>query len=484
MPSGLVINTNIAALNAQRSLGKTQDSLQLAIQRLSTGFRINSAADDAAGLSITDRMTSQIRGLTQAVRNANDGVSTLQTADSAFSEYTDLLQRVRELAVQSANDTNSSSDRQSLQAEVGSIVAELDRLANTVSFNNKKLLDGTFASAQFQVGANANQSISFSIGNAQAAYVGAKITQGGSVSSTALGALSSAGFTLNGVAVTGLSSATTIEEVITAINNRQSDTGVTAIKNSQTIVNDTAFIGLSSSTTGTNASNTLTLNGVSIVLTTGNAGTASDFAATINQYANQTGVTVTTGSTSTSITFTRASGGDINISETLGTSYTYGIGDSTAGTAARTFNAGLTLSVPLTNTLSISTAGAGGDLGFVAGVIGTAGTGYSEKRISTLSIATSSGAQDAIQTVDYALTQVGKLRGNIGALQNRFSAAISSLQVASENISAARSRIKDTDVAQATAELTRNQILLQAGVSVLSQANQLPQIALSLLGGR
>jgi flagellin len=484
MPSGLVVNTNIAALNAQRSLGKTQDNLQLAIQRLSTGFRINSAADDAAGLAITDRMTAQIRGLNQAIRNANDGVSTLQTADSAFNEYTDLLQRIRELAVQSANDTNSSGDRQSLQAEVGSIIAELDRLANTVSFNNKKLLDGTFASAQFQVGANANQIISFSIGNAQAAYIGAKITQGLAVSSTALGALSSAGFTLNGVTITGLSAATTIEQVITAINNRATDTGVTAIKNSQTIVTDTAFVGLASSSTGTTTSTSLTLNGVTITLTTGNAGTASDFAATVNQYSNQTGVVVSTGTANGIVTFTRASGGDIAIQETLATSYTFGVGDSVAGTSARTFNAGLTLSVDLNGTLSIATAGAGGDLGFTTSVIGTAGTGYAEKRISTLSIATASGANDAIQTVDYALSKVGKLRGDIGALQNRFSAAISSLQVASENISAARSRIKDTDVAQMTAELTRNQILLQAGVSVLSQANQLPQIALSLLSGR
>lgn len=478
----IAINTNVAALNAQRSLGKTQDSLQLAIQRLSTGFRINSAADDAAGLAITDRMTAQVRGLNQAVRNANDGISTLQTADSSLQQVTDMLQRLRELSVQSANDTNSSTDRQSLQAEAGSVIAELDRLSNTVSFNGKKLLDGTFASAQFQVGSNANQTISFSISNAQTSNQGAKITQGNSVSSTVLSALSSAGLTLNGVAVTGISSATTIDQVITSINNKASDTGVTALKNSQTIVNDTAFVALSSSTTGTNASTTLTLNGVSITLTTGNAGTASDFAATVNQYTNQTGVSVTTGSTSTSVTFTRSSGGDIAIQETLGTSYTYGVGDSTAGTASRTFNAGLTLSVDLNRTLSIATAGAAADLGLGASVIGTGGTGYYEKKISTLSIATASGANDAIQTVDFALSQIGKARGDLGAVQNRFSAAIASLQVSSENISAARSRIKDTDVAQETAELTRNQILLQAGVSVLSQANQLPQIALSLIG--
>ena len=470
----IAINTNVSALNAQRSLNKTQNSLQLSIQRLSTGFRINSAADDAAGLAITDRMTAQVRGLNQAVRNANDGVSTLQTADSSLQQVTDLLQRLRELSVQSANDTNSSSDRQSLQSEAGSVIAELDRLANTVSFNGKKLLDGTFASAQFQVGADANQTIAFSIGNAQTANQGAKLTRGNSVSSTILSALSSAGITVNGVAITGLSGATTIDQVITSINNRASDTGATAIKNSQTIVTDTGFTAINAG-----SSQTLTLNGVNITLTTGNAGSASDFAATVNQYSNQTGVVVTTGSAASVVTFTRASGGDIAFYETSGTT---GVGNAVGSTDARTFNAGLTISVDLTGTLSVATGSNASDLGFTTGVVGTAGTGYAEKRISTLSIATASGSNDAIQTVDFALTQIGKVRGSLGAVQNRFTSAISSLQVASENISAARSRIKDTDVAQETAELTRNQILLQAGVSVLAQANQLPQIALSLIG--
>src|SRR5262249_7475357 len=192
--------------------------LQQAIQRLSTGFRINSAADDAAGLAITDRMTAQIRGLDQAVRNANDGVSTLQTADSSLQAVTDLLQRARELSVQSANDSNSSTDRQSLQSEVGNIVAELDRLANTVSFNGKKLLDGTFFNAQFQVGAYANQTISFSIGSVQTKDVGATVVQGNAVSNTALSGSVAQQITLNGVTI-GISSATTIEQVVTDINN-------------------------------------------------------------------------------------------------------------------------------------------------------------------------------------------------------------------------------------------------------------------------
>jgi len=471
----LTINTNVAALNAQRSLGRTQSSLQQAIQRLSTGFRVNSGADDAAGLAITDRMTAQIRGLNQAVRNSNDGVSTLQTADSALQEFTNLLQRIRELSVQSANDTNSASDRQSLQAEVGSIIAELDRLANTVAFNNKKLLDGSLNNAQFQVGANANQTIQFSISNAQTNQQGAKLTQGKAVSSTVLSALSSAGVTVNGVAITGLSAATSIDQVISAVNNRASETGATALKNSQTLVTDTGFVGLTSGAV------TLTLNSVQIVLTTGNAGTASDFATTVNQFTNQTGVTATTGSSSTVVTFTRASGGDIAITESSGA---LGVGDAVASSADRTFNAGFTISVDLNRSITVATGSNASDLGFTTGIVGTAGTGYAEKRVSALNISTTTGANDAVQTVDYALSFIGRIRGDLGAVQNRFTSVISSLEVASENISAARSRIKDADIAHETAELTRSQILLQAGVSMLAQANQLPQIALSLLGGR
>src|SRR5215467_2418640 len=238
-----VINTNVAALDAQRNLGRTQNSLQKAIQRLSTGFRINSAADDAAGLAITDRMTAQIRGLDQAVRNANDGVSTLQTADSSLQSVTDLLQR----------------DRQSLQAESSSIVAELDRLANTVSFNGKKLLDGSFSNAQFQIGAYANQTVSFSIGSVQTKDTGATIIQGNAVSNTALSGSVIQQLNLNGVSV-GVSSATTIDQVAAAINNQYSNTGVSALKNSQTTFTDTA--GTYAVAAG--SSTTLTLNGVNI----------------------------------------------------------------------------------------------------------------------------------------------------------------------------------------------------------------------------
>ena len=168
----LTINTNIAALNAQRNLGKSQTDLNRSMARLSSGLRINSAKDDAAGLAISDRMTSQIRGLNQAARNANDGISMAQTAEGALQETTNMLQRIRELAIQSANDTNSASDRASLQAEVNQLQQEISRIAETTTFNEQNVLDGSLNDAQFQVGANANETISFSIFSAKAGDIG------------------------------------------------------------------------------------------------------------------------------------------------------------------------------------------------------------------------------------------------------------------------------------------------------------------------
>jgi flagellin len=412
--------------------------------------------------------------LNQAVRNANDGVSALQTADGALNEVSSLLQRARELAVQSANDSNSSSDRQSLNAEVSNILSELDRLANTVQFNNRKLLDGSFQDAQFQIGANANQTVSFSIKSLQATDMGAIVRQGAAVSSTALAGLTtSSSMTINGISVT-IGANDNIEDVIAAVNDGSGDTGATAVKNSQTIVTDTGFTAFQTN----GASATLTINNVAISLSTGNAASMSDFVDTVNAYSNQTGVTLST--SSAGVVYTRSSGGDIAISESgtaaasVGAGF-HGVGNAVANSASRTFNAGFTLTVDLDRTLSVGAGGA-------TGALGHSSSSNEEKRVSGMSITTVDGSNTAIDTIDYALSQLNRVRGDIGALQNRFNSAISSLQVASENLQSARSRIVDADVAVETAQLTRNQILIQAGVSVLAQANQLPSVALSLLG--
>jgi flagellin len=426
--------------------------------------------DDAAGLAISDRLTAQIRGLNQAVRNANDGTSALQTADGSLTEISNLLQRGRELAVQSANDSNSSTDRASLNSEVSSILAELDRLAGTVQFNNRKLLDGTFVNAQFQIGANANETVAFSISSVNTADLGAKVLQGASISSTTYAGFSSSStLTVNGISV-AIGTVSGISDVVNVINNSAGDTKATALKNSSTLVVDTGFIALTTAA----ATQTLTLNGVTIALSTGNAAANSTFIATVNGFTNQTGVVAATNSVG--ITFTRGSGGTISFLETTAS---VGVGDVVASTAARTFDAGFTLSVNLSDSLTVVSSATGTSLGFTTSVVNTTAT---SKAINGVTISSVSGANDAIQTIDFGLTQLNRIRGDIGAIQNRFTSAISSLSVTSENLSAARSRVQDADVAQETAALTRNQILIQAGVAVLAQANQLPSVALSLLG--
>src|SRR5688572_2899840 len=285
-----VINTNVASLNAQRNLTTSQGQLATALQRLSSGLRINSAKDDAAGLAISERFTTQIRGLNQAVRNANDGISLAQTAEGALSEYGTALQRVRELAIQSANSTNSASDRQALNAESTQLLAELNRLAQTTQFNGQNILDGSFSTAQFQVGANANQTISFGIQGATTNLLGAYQATGTAVTNAAF---DGDGFTINGVEI-GVSAQTSANGVsadsatakATAINSKTNLTGVTATASSSVL--GSAPIARSSLTSGT-----LTINTVAVGAIAGdvNAVTQGRNAATaINAVTNQTGV--------------------------------------------------------------------------------------------------------------------------------------------------------------------------------------------------
>lgn len=311
----LTINTNVASLNAQRNLGASQSNLNKSMQRLSSGLRINSAKDDAAGLAISDRMTAQIRGLNQASRNANDAISMAQTAEGALQESTNILQRMRELAVQASNDTNTSADRTSLNAEVSQLLSEIDRIASTTSFNGQVLLNGGFSGsnngAVFQVGANAGQTITVNVGAANQSALG-----------------------LAGVAST-----------------------------------------------------------------------------------NTTVTTYATGS---------LGGGTMSIA---------------------------------TGTSTVANSG-----------------------VAALNINTFTAAQSAITTIDAAINTIDTIRGDLGAVQNRFESTIANLNNVAENLTAARSRILDADIAQETSAMTKNNILQQAGVSILAQANQAPQLALSLLG--
>jgi flagellin len=381
----LSINTNVISLMAEKNLNSTQSSLSTAMQRLSSGLRINSAADDAAGLAISDQMTTQINGLDQAGRNANDGISLAQTADGALSSITSNLQRIRELAVQSANSTNSASDRADMQTEASSLLSEIDRVANTTQFNGVNLLNGSFTAATFQVGANANDTITIpSLVDANTASLSSVTAANGQSSAvtgiTSLGAVGAGALVINGVDVgASIAAAGTaqqrVSQVVDAINSTSTTTHVNAAFDSST-----GHIVLSS--------------GATIVATGTDDGTATGF----------------------------------NIS-------------AADGSATATTTTGLT----------------------------------------GLSLSSYSGSTLAIQQVDSALQQIDTARASLGAIENRFSSVVSNNSTMENNLSSSRSQIQDTDFAAETANMTRAQILQQAGVAMLAQANQVPQTVLKLL---
>jgi flagellin len=379
-----VINTNIASLNTQRSLSTSQAGLNQAIQRLSSGLRINSAKDDAAGLSIATRMDSQIRGQTVAMRNANDGISLAQTAEGALNSVTDSLQRIRELAIQASNATNTQVDRDALNAEVTQLKAEIDRVADQTSFNGTKLLDGSFSGANFQVGANAAETIAVgSIVDANLAVLGGTVN-----------------------VATGSVAASAMTSFATAI-----------------------------------AAGGVTINGVDIgaIAASGSAAErASSYVNAVNQVSGQTAV---------------------------GASYDNATGQVTLRSSAAIVVAGASATVLIS--------------GFAAGTIATSAT----TGITGLSVSSYSGAQLAIAQADASLAQVNTARAGLGATQNRFTSVVSNLQSTIENLSASKSRITDADFAAETANLTRGQILQQAGTAMLAQANSLPNGVLALLRG-
>ncbi len=699
----LSINSNIASLNAQRNLSKSQSALATSLQRLSSGLRINSAKDDAAGLAISERFTAQIRGLNQASRNANDAISLSQTAEGALSEYGNILQRIRELALQSANSTNSSSDRTALNSEASQLLSELSRVSATTQFNGQNIIDGTFTGAQFQVGANANQIITVNIGNASTDALGA-YQVGSSASAVTTANLAGGDLLINSVDV-GSTTSSSAEAKTAAINSVKSTTGVTATASTSY----TSTITLSRNQTL--QSGDFVLNGVNVGAVAGNNNIATQgasLAAAVNNVTSSTGITATSDLSTGALTLSSATGKDINITTTnsdagaarlenaagieISTGQTKGTYDYTFGGVAGVNDIGLnggdtaalagdtivvggvtyefqitatavtgsgntkitiggTTTVTTTNaaaaissgsanvtasstsntkiritssvlsstvthtdatisggtaTSTYSTTGTGlavgdtltvggvsyeftfsggtattgntqvdlgasatiqatslftaitgrytavatnvvatnsnatrvlltaenyGDTGDAdvldstlptAGITGAQGTNgangtytsggnknagtielsssttfiitgnnaakaglgsatATQQTINNVNISTVAGANAAIARLDGALDQVNSIRADLGAVANRFESTVTSNTSTAENLTAARSRILDADYAAETAKLTRAQILQQAGVAILSQANSLPQLALSLL---
>ena len=489
-----VINTNIASLNAQRNLNTSQGSLATSLQRLSSGLRINSAKDDAAGLAISERMTTQIRGQDQARRNANDGISLAQTAEGALESASTTLQRIRELAVQSANASNSASDRQAIQAEVSQLTAELDRIAHTTEFNGLKLLDGTFGTANFQVGANANQTITASTGNFRTSNYGnnnvTSVTTAANVTGTRsdadvtaktgiraadaslqiFGNLGASG-TIN---VAAGSSAKTVADQVNAVSNK---TGVTATARTEGTTTFSAAGAYSFDIVSDNAASET----VRVSFTIGGATGADNLAnavSAINDVSGKTGVTASINS-SGQLVMTNDSGNDIFLRNTVTGNINAGTVSFGAGTLAATGaadnNIGLTGTVALNSEKSFTATGTANS------VLTAASVGSSLQSVASLDVTTFDNATKALKIVDSALAAVNGQRAKFGALQSRFETTIANLQTSAENMSASRSRIRDTDFAAETANLTRAQILQQAGTAMLSQANALPQNVLSLL---
>ena len=601
--SSAIINTNVMSLNAQRNLMRTSGDMATAMQRLSTGLRINSAKDDAAGLAISERFTTQIRGINMAIRNANDGISLSQTAEGALVEVTNNLQRVRELAVQAANATNSNSDRAALNNEVQERLAEIDRIAAQTSFNGRNILDGSFGDAAFQIGANVGQTISLSlstsmrrsdigaIASATSGDLSTVITEGtdavagsyttGQLSSldcstagsaatsgtfTAASAFASAdfstdqvSFTVDGTTVTLNASYTDQDGVAGAIQGQltgytvtaDAGTGVLTIAKDATGAASTApviagwngdvdngsatitdpFTGGTSvnGADGVTTSNlvfdvdgsTVTVNsdysgdlaglvadiqgqldtidnGAYVVAASGTAGfsitsaTAGATPATVvdNFQANSitgddsgTSVTASDAVAAASVTVS----GDFSIQigsadavaiadgeYTTAQSLVDAINTALGGNASASLNDDGTLSVSSQETITFS--------GAVATTLGL-NTATASGSLADTNVLTAASSNDALLRIDSALTSVNSLRANFGAIQNRFESTISNLQTTSENLSASRSRIQDADFAAETAALTRAQILQQAGVAMLAQANAQPQNVLALLRG-
>jgi flagellin len=384
------INTNIQSLNAQRNLASSAGSLSTSMQRLSSGLRVNSAKDDAAGLAISERMNAQVKGLNVAARNASDGISLSQTAEGAMAEIGNNLQRIRELAVQSSNATNSEDDRTILQKEVTQLQAEIQRVATQTEFNGTKLLDGTFNSKAFQVGANAGQIITFdAVASAQTSTLGSTRF----ASDTVGGVIPAAGNATTGLIING-----------------------TAIRN---------------------------LDAVTVSPTV--AATAAALATAINEKAGETGVFATVNS-----------GNGVTLSSMVAGKNSVVTGGTGTGLVTTAVTKDVNAAVPTPADLLLQEA-------------------------DDIDIKTFVGAQRAISISDNSLKAINSARADMGAIQNRFSSVVQNLQTSSENLSAARGRIVDADFAKETANLSRAQILQQAGTAMVAQANQLPQGVLSLL---
>lgn len=496
-----VINTNIGALNAQNSLRTTSLKSDNAMERLSTGVRINSAKDDAAGLAITTRMAASIRGMSVAIRNSNDGISLTQTAEGSLSAIQDNLQRIRELAVQSSNSGNSSSDRDSMNLEAQQLISEIDRVSVNSAFNGSKLLDGTFQNQDFQVGAgnNSDDRIRISISSAKASSLGTVGTTSTSAVSTSAvttsTVLAAGDLSINGFAISASvtdstsfknSSASAIAKAA-AINASSSLTGVTAKANSLTFssaaITNTTGVAVAAGDIVINGIDLGAINAFAADATNGVAMRRSQVIGAVNAKSAQTGVTAVASVTAGMIDFTSVDGRNVTIATKTGVTGLTGLvatlGADVDKQATMTLTSLDGSTMKLTGSVGITASGYSPTAGAVV-LTGTTQT-TTGLTVSAVDLSTQTGSQKALGILDSAIGTVTNSRANLGAYQNRFAAAISNLETTSTNLQASRSRILDTDYAKETTNLAKSQIIQQAATAMLAQANQSAQSVLALL---
>ncbi|CUB01080.1 flagellin [Comamonas thiooxydans] len=493
----MTINTNIQSLNAQRNLGASQSSLSTSMQRLSSGLRINSAKDDAAGLAIAERMSAQVRGLNQAQRNANDGVSLAQTAEGALSTIGGNLQRIRELAVQSRNATNSTEDRAALQKEVDQLKSEIDRVATDTSFNGTKLLDGSFTSQAFQVGANQGQRINIdSIQNSQISQLGSwtsadkpasvvsAASMGGTATPGTTGSITFGAPTYTAGELAGAIDGFTLnfggkELEVKGLDPQASRTAAQVqaafATNVKTAIDAAGFSGLQVTATATgvtfnnaslNSYTISTTNDAKLPVTNVTVGAGNNYGAIASGALTVNGKNITVD----------AAYSDADRANQLATAINTEFKDGSVKASIENNRLVLKSDADIVIGGTAANTGTGLTAGTTKVVAGTAQTGFKD-----ISVATAEGADDTILAMDAALKAVNSARADLGAIQNRFESVVSNLSVNSENLSASKSRITDADFAAETANLSRSQILQQAGTAMVAQANQLPQGVLSLL---
>ncbi|NWC91789.1 MULTISPECIES: flagellin [unclassified Pseudomonas] len=483
----LTVNTNLASLTVQNNLNKASSALQTSMQRLSSGLRINSAKDDAAGLQIAGRLTSQINGLGVAIKNAGDGNSIAQTAEGAMQQSTNILQTMRSLALSSANGSLSADDRKSNQAQYAALTSELTRIASTTTFGGRNLLDGSFGTTAFQVGANANQTINMSLGNVSASNIGSQQLLSSAQTPTATGiaagtiSVTGGGQTSASLAVAAGASA---KDIAAQLNGAVGGLQASASTELQFTV-PTSF-----PTATPNGKFDLTVGSGPTATTVSFTGitSAADLADQLNSNAAKLGISVNFDQSTNSLSIKSDSGENFTFANADAGGQLMSIatkGGDGKFNATPTSLAATTLiatgAISLNSSSSYSLTGTGGGVAGLFAATGTNAVNSAKVVVSNTDVTTAANAQSAVDVLTQALSTIDSQRADLGAVQNRFDNTIANLQSISDNSTAARGVIQDVDFAAETAQLTKQQTLQQASTAILSQANQLPSAVLKLL---